>query len=119
MRAARVNVDKIRRSTRGFDPARWAVAFIALLTMAACASSPIPTEVPTAQSIAGLTPSGTVKLTEAFVGGAGVGKGVLTFKGKTYPFRLLGSVIGPGSVSSRLSRSNVDLCREETLPRFA
>ena len=59
----------------------------------------IPTEVPTAQSIAGLTPSGTVKLTEAFVGGAGIGKGVLTFKGKTYPFRLLGSVIGPGSVS--------------------
>jgi hypothetical protein len=30
---------------------------------------------------------------------AGIGKGVLTFKGKTYPFSLLGSVIGPGSVS--------------------
>ena len=64
-----------------------------------CASSPIPTEVPTAQSIAGLSPSGSVKLTEAFVGGAGLGRGVLTFLGKTYPFRLLGSVIGPGSLS--------------------
>jgi hypothetical protein len=70
-----------------------------LLTIAGCASSPIPTEVPTAQSIAGLTPSGTVKLTEAFVGGAGIGRGVLTFQGKTYPFRLIGSVIGPGSLS--------------------
>jgi hypothetical protein len=70
-----------------------------LLTIAGCASSPIPTEVPTAQSIAGITPSGTVKLTEAFVGGAGIGRGVLTFQGKTYPFRLIGSVIGPGSLS--------------------
>ena len=76
-----------------------ALAFSALLTIAGCASSPIPTEVPTAQSIAGLAPSGTVKLTEAFVGGAGIGKGVLTYKGKNYPFRLIGSVIGPGSVS--------------------
>jgi hypothetical protein len=55
--------------------------------------------VPTAQSIAGLAPSGTVSLTETFVGGAGVGKGVLTFRGQTYPFRLLGTVIGPGSLS--------------------
>ena len=47
----------------------------------------------------GLTPPGTVKLTEAFVGGAGVGRGVLTFQGKTYLFRLIGSVIGLGSVS--------------------
>jgi hypothetical protein len=89
----------IGRSGRRFERARWTLAAIALLTMAGCASSPIPTAVPTAQSIAGLTPSGTVKLTEVFVGGAGVGKGALTFKGKTYPFRLLGSVIGPGSVS--------------------
>src|ERR1700679_651056 len=95
----RMNLDAIRRFGRGSDGARWTLGALILLTMAGCANSPIPTEVPTAQSIAGLTPSGTVKLTEAFVGGAGIGKGVLTFKGKTYPFRLLGSVIGPGSVS--------------------
>jgi hypothetical protein len=33
------------------------------------------------------------------VGGAGIGRGVLTFQGKTYPFRLICSVIGPGSLS--------------------
>ena len=70
-----------------------------LLSIAGCVSSPVPTKVPTAQSIEGLSPSGTVTVTEAFVGGAGVGKGVLTYQGKKYPFRLIGTVIGPGSVS--------------------
>ena len=94
-----MSLDVIRRRRRSSGRTHSALAVIILLMISGCASSPIPTEVPTAQSIAGLTPSGTVKLTEAFVGGAGIGKGVLTFKGKTYPFRLLGSVIGPGSVS--------------------
>jgi hypothetical protein len=76
-----------------------ALAFVTLLSAAGCASSPIPTVVPTAQSIAGLSPSGTVTLSETFIGGAGLGKGVLTFRGKTYPFRLIGTVVGPGSVS--------------------
>ena len=52
--------------------------------------------VPTAQNIQGLTPSGTVTLTETFVAGAGAGKGTLTFNGQSYPFVLVGSVIGPG-----------------------
>lgn len=52
--------------------------------------------VPTAQSIQGLTPSGTVTLTETFVAGYGGGNGTLAFNGQNYPFRLLGSVIGPG-----------------------
>jgi hypothetical protein len=76
-----------------------ALALAALLSIAGCAWSPIPTDVPTVQSIAGLAPSGAVAMTETFVGGAGIGKGVLTFKGKTYPFRLIGTVVGPGSVS--------------------
>jgi hypothetical protein len=76
-----------------------ALALVALLSAAGCASSPIPTVVPTAQSIAGLSPSGIVTLTETFVGGAGVGKGVLNYRGKKYPFRLIGTVVGPGSVS--------------------
>ncbi len=78
---------------------RLVLALAILLSIAGCASSPIPTEVPTAQSIQGLTPSGTVTMTEVFAGGAGVGTGVLTFKGKTYPFKLIGTVIGPGGVS--------------------
>jgi len=71
----------------------------ALLSAAGCTSSPVPTTVPTALSIEGLAPSGTVSLTETFVGGAGVGHGVITYRGKTVPFKLLGTVIGPGSLS--------------------
>ncbi len=84
-----------RKSTPTFA----GLSCLALLSLTACASNPIPTEVPTAQSIAGLPPSGTVTMTEVFAGGAGVGKGTLAFKGKTYPFKLIGTVIGPGSVS--------------------
>jgi hypothetical protein len=76
-----------------------ALTVASLLSVAGCTSSPVPTAVPDAQSIAGLVPSGTVSLTETFVGGAGVGQGVLTFKGQQYPFKLLGTVIGPGSLS--------------------
>jgi hypothetical protein len=76
-----------------------AFAVAGLLAAAGCTSSPVPTTVPDAQSIAGLVPSGTVSLTETFVGGAGVGQGVLNFKGQQYPFKLLGTVIGPGSLS--------------------
>src|SRR6516164_7773359 len=74
---------------------------LAALALAGCnsVSNPIPTQVPTAQSVAGLTPSGTVTMTQIFAGGMGVGTGALTFKGKTYPFKLLGSVVGPGSIS--------------------
>jgi hypothetical protein len=94
-----MSLDVIRRRGRGSGRTHSALAVVILLLISGCASSPIPTQVPTAQSIAGLTPSGTVKLTEAFVVGAGIGRGVLTFQGKTYPFRLIGSVIGPGSLS--------------------
>ena len=61
--------------------------------------------VPTAQSIQGLTPSGRVRLTETFVAGTGGGSGTLTFNGRTYPFRLLGSVIGPGGGADRITAS--------------
>jgi hypothetical protein len=80
-----------------------AFAAAALLSVAGCQSSPIPTKVPTAQSIAGLSPSGTVSLTETFVAGFGEGKGVLTFQGKKYPFRLVGTIFGPGGSLSKLS----------------
>ena len=71
-----------------------ALALASVLALAGCASSPVPTEVPTSQSVQGLVPSGTVTMTEVFAGGAGVGTGVLTFKGKTYPLKLIGTVVG-------------------------
>lgn len=74
---------------------------VVLLALAGCSSvsNPIPTEVPTAQTVAGLEPSGTVTMTQVFVSGVGAGKGVLAFQGKTYPFKLVGTVIGYGSLS--------------------
>jgi hypothetical protein len=53
---------------------------------------------PTAQSIAGLSPSGNVTVTEDFVAGMGGGSGTLYFQGQTYPFRFVGTVVGPGGV---------------------
>jgi hypothetical protein len=85
-----------------FIQSKSAIAALALAgaaALASCASNPIPTQVPTAQTIEGLEPSGRVIMTEVFAGGAGVGTGALTYQGKTYPFKLIGTVIGPGSVS--------------------
>jgi hypothetical protein len=75
-----------------------ALAFAALVSLAGCAIP--PAEVPTAQSIRGLKPSGTVTMTQVFVSGTGIGSGALTFKRRTYPFTLLGSLTGPGALSN-------------------
>src|SRR5262249_22636611 len=50
--------------------------------------------------IRGLKPSGRVTMTQAFLVGTGAGSGTLTFRGRTYPFTLIGSLIGPGAISS-------------------
>jgi hypothetical protein len=75
----------------------------ALLSLAACQSSPIPTKVPTDESIAGLSPVGTVTLTETFVGGFAGGSGVVTYQGKKHPFKVVGTIFGPGGSVSKLS----------------
>jgi hypothetical protein len=78
-----------------------AAAIVTAMSLAGCnsVSMPVPVTPPTQADIASLKPSGKVTLTEAFVAGVGVGKGVLTFRGKSYPFKLAGTVLGPGSVS--------------------
>jgi hypothetical protein len=78
-----------------------AAATLAAFALGGCnsVSNPIPTQAPTAQSIAGLAPSGKVTMTQVFAGGMGVGTGTLSFNGKTYPFKLLGTVVGPGSIA--------------------
>jgi len=64
----------------------------ALLVMAGCAGL----SAPTTQSIQGLTPSGSVTLNETFAAGYGGGRGTLAFNGGTFPFTLVGTVVGPG-----------------------
>lgn len=69
-----------------------------LLGLAGCAIP--PSGIPTEASIRGLKPSGTVTMTQAFVAGTGVGSGTLAFRGRTYSFTLLGSLIGLGAIST-------------------
>jgi hypothetical protein len=73
-------------------------ALLAFLPLAGCQIP--PSGIPTAASIRGLKPSGTVTMNQAFVSGLGAGSGTLTFGGRTYPFTLTGSLIGLGAIST-------------------
>ena len=67
-------------------------AIATILGLTACSTM----KAPDAQSIAGVSPSGTVTLNELFAAGYGGGKGTLTYGGAAYPFMLAGAVLGPG-----------------------
>jgi hypothetical protein len=60
---------------------------------------------PTEQSIAGLPTSGNVTITEDFVAGVGGGSGTLEYQGRTYPFKVLGTVAGPGGGVEKITAS--------------
>jgi hypothetical protein len=78
-----------------------AAAILTVLTLLPLAGCQIPPSgIPTEASIRGLRPSGTVTMTQVFVSASGVGSGTLTFRGRTYPFTLLGSLIGLGAIST-------------------
>ena len=78
-----------------------AILMAAVLTTADCSGM----STPTAQSIAGLSPSGSVTITEDFVAGLGGGNGTLEYQGRTYPFKVLGTVAGPGGGVSKTTAS--------------
>jgi hypothetical protein len=69
-----------------------------LLPLAGCAIP--PSGIPTGADIRGLRPSGTVTMTQVFLSSSGVGSGTLIFRGRTYPFTLVGSLIGLGAIST-------------------
>lgn len=73
----------------------------ALLATAACSGL----NAPNAQSITGLAPSGNVTITEDFVTGVGGGSGSLDYQGRTYPFKVVGTVVGPGGGVAKISAS--------------
>ena len=81
------------------------LAVSALLPLAGCAIP--PSGIPTEASIRGLKPSGRVTMTQAFVAGTGVGSGTLAFRGRTYSFMLLGSLIGLGAISTMQASGEV------------
>jgi hypothetical protein len=74
----------------------------AVLAMTGCSGM---MNTPTSSSIAGLAPSGNVTITEDFVTGLGGGSGTLEFQGRTYPFKVVGTVAGPGGGLEKISAS--------------
>ena len=54
---------------------------------------------PGPQSIEGMTPVGTVSMTEVILAGGVAGKGTLNFQGRSYSFKLGGGVTGGGGAS--------------------
>jgi len=86
---------------RGAAPSIKAVLAAAVLSIAGCSGLSPPTE----QSIAGLSPSGRVTINEDFVTGLGAGTGTLYYQGQTYPFKLAGTVVGPGGGVAKINAS--------------
>jgi hypothetical protein len=78
---------------------------LTLVPLAGCAIP--PSGIPTEASIRGLKPSGTVTMTQVFLSGLGAGSGSLTFRGRTYPFTLTGSLIGLGAISTMQASGEV------------
>ena len=85
-------------------------AIFCLLPLAGCEIP--PSGIPTEASIRGLRPSGYVTMTQAFVSGVGAGNGVLTFRGRSYPFTLTGSLIGLGAISTLQASGEVYKLRD-------
>jgi hypothetical protein len=93
--------DKLMRSDPGLIRSKAFAAAIALLSLLPLASCEVPPSgVPTAADIRGVRPSGTVTMTQFFVSGTGVGSGTLAFKGRSYPFTLIGSLNGLGAIAT-------------------
>ena len=73
----------------------------AALAIAGCSGLSAPTE----EKISGLSPSGSVTINEDFVTGLGGGTGTLYYQGQAYPFKLAGTVVGPGGGVAKINAS--------------
>jgi hypothetical protein len=81
------------------------LAVFGLPSLTGCAIP--PSGIPTAADIRGLRPSGAVTMTQVFVSASGVGGGTLAFRGRSYPFTLVGSLLGPGALSTMQASGEV------------
>jgi hypothetical protein len=96
------------RSKAGLIRSKALAAIVACIGLAPLAGCEIPPSgVPTAADIRGLKPSGRVTMTQFFVSGTGVGSGTLTFKGRSYPFTLIGSLNGLGALATTQASGEV------------
>ncbi len=78
------------------------LCLLQLLALCACSAIGKP---PTEAKIQGLSPSGYVTLAETFVVALGGGSGTLQFQDKDYPFKLIGTVVGPSASFTKISVS--------------
>ena len=46
-------------------------------------------------------------MTQVFLSASGVGSGTLTFRGRTYPFTLIGALVGLGAISTMQASGEV------------
>ncbi len=96
-----------------FTRSRFIAAILAAFTLMPLAGCEIPPSgIPTEASIRGLRPSGYVTMNQAFVSGFGAGNGVLTFRGRPYPFTLTSSLIGLGAISTLQASGEVYKLRD-------
>ena len=79
-----------------------AMLVAAVLAITGCAGM---MNTPTPQSIAGVPPAGNVTITEDFVAGFGGSSGTLEYQGRTYPFKVVGTVAGPGGGVDKITAS--------------
>ena len=92
---------------------RFIAAILAAFTLLPLAGCEIPPSgIPTEASIRGLRPSGYVTMNQAFLSALGAGTGILTFRGRTYPFTLIGSLIGLGAISTLQASGEVYKLRD-------
>jgi hypothetical protein len=82
-----------------------AIVLVSLLPLAGCEIP--PSGVPTAADIRGAKPSGRVTMTQVFVSGTGIGSGTLAFRGRSYPFTLIGSLNGVGAIATTQASGEV------------
>jgi hypothetical protein len=78
-------------------------ALALLLVVSGCSNMAKPGP----QSVAGMSPDGTVRMTEIMAAGAEGGKGTLTFQGRSYPFKLVGGVTGGGGAANTQASGEV------------
>ena len=64
-------------------------------------------EKPGPQSVAGMSPDGTVNMTGIIAVGATGGHGTLNFQGRSYPFKLVGGVTGGGGAADTQASGEV------------
>ena len=72
---------------------------------------------PTAHSVAGLSPSGNATIAGDFVTGFGRGSGTLDFQGRSYPFKVAGTVVGSGGRVEKISASG-SVCKLSSVADF-